>query len=240
MADVLAGGASDDGLFPRIQILVWPDFSADWKYVDRPPDEKAVATAEKVFSKLANLSVDTPVSMRFADDAQELFVAWDTEIELRVRGDSLPPVLISHLAKYRSLMPSLAGLFELADLVAEDVELGNQVDITLEHARQAAAYCDYLEGHARRVYSCVLSSERNAAINLLGHLQKGDLPESFTTREVYLKGWSGLDMPDEARNALGVLERHDWVARVTPEPSVSGGRPSEVWITNPRMVRDAK
>jgi hypothetical protein len=137
-------------------------------------------------------------------------------------------------------MPSLAGLFELADLVAEDVELGNQVDITLEHARQAAAFCDHLEGHARRVYSCVLSSERNAAITLLGHLQKGDLPESFTTRDVYLKGWSGLDMPDEARNALGVLERNDWVVRVTRDPSVSGGRPSEVWITNPRMVRDAK
>jgi putative DNA primase/helicase len=238
LADTLAGGPSDDGLLQRFQILVWPDAPPDWKLVDRPPNGEAIATAERVFSVLANLPADSPISMRFADDAQALFYDWLAELEHRVRGDSLPPVLVSHLSKYRSLMPSLAGLFELADLVAAGGEVSELVFISLEHARQAAAFCEYLESHATRIYSCTLSSERNAAIALLGHLKRGALPDQFTTREVYLKGWSGLSAPEEARAALGVLERHAWVARVPTEPTAVGGRPSENWTTNPRMVRD--
>jgi putative DNA primase/helicase len=240
LADTLAGGPSDDGLFQRFQILVWPDTSPDWKLVDRPPNAHTIATAERVFSVLANLSADSPVSMRFADDAQALFYAWLAELEHRVRGDSLPPVLVSHLAKYRGLMPSLARLFELADLVGAGGVVSEQIFISLEHARQAAAFCEYLESHAIRVYSCCLSPERSAAITLLGHLKRGALPDHFTTRDVYLKGWSGLDAPEEARKALGVLERHAWVARVPPEPTAVGGRPSESWTTSPRLARDAK
>ena len=180
------------------------------------------------------------MKLRFADDAQALFYDWLAELEHRVRGDSLPPVLVSHLAKYRSLMPSLAGLFELADFVAADGVLEDRLLISLEHAKQAAAFCEYLESHAKRVYSCTVSPERNAAITLLGQLKRGALSESFTTRDVYLKGWSGLDTPEEARKALGVLESHFWIERVNTQPTAVGGRPSEVWITNPRIVRDAK
>jgi putative DNA primase/helicase len=240
LADTLAGGPSDDGLLQRFQILVWPDAPPDWKLVDRPPNGEAIATAERVFSVLANLPADSPISMRFADDAQALFYAWLEELEHRVRGDSLPPVLVSHLAKYRSLMPSLAGLFELADLVAAGGEVSEQVLISLEHTQQAAAFCDYLESHAKRVYSCTLSPERSAAIALLGHLKKGTLPETFTTRQVYQKGWSSLDTPEDARRALGVLERHLWIERADTQPMPVGGRPTEAWVCNPRMVRDAK
>jgi putative DNA primase/helicase len=240
LADTLAGGPSDDGLFQRFQILVWPDSPPDWKLVDRPPNAQAIATAERVFSMLANLPADIPVSMRFADDGQALFYDWLSELENRLRGDSLPPVLVSHLAKYRRLMPSLAGLFELADLVAAGGEPSERVFISLEHARQAAAFCEYLESHATRVYSCTTSPERSAAIALLERLKKNALPETFATRKVYLKGWSGLDTPDDARGALRVLERHLWIDRVSTQPTTAGGRPSELWEINPRMVRDAK
>jgi putative DNA primase/helicase len=240
LSDTLAGGPSDDGLFQRFQILVWPDTPPDWQLIDRPPDAHAIATAEKGLSTLASLSAESPVSMRFAEDSQALFYDWLTDLERRVRGESLPPVLVSHLAKYRSLMPSLAGLFELADLVAADGDLGNDIPISLEHARQAAAFCDYLESHAKRIYACALSPERNAAIVLLEHLKRTDLPGTFTTRDVYLKGWSGLSTPEEARVALGVLESAAWIERLNTQPTTSGGRPSETWAVNPRMVRDAK
>ena len=231
LSDAHAGGPSDDGLFPRFQLLVWPDHPKEFKLVDRPPRAASVAIAEKIFSVLANLSVDSALKLRFSGDAQSLFYDWFAELEHRVRGDSLSPVMASHLAKYRSLMPSLAGLFELADLVATDAGLGDSALISLEHAKQAAALCEYLESHANRVYSCTVSPERGAAITLLGQLKKGVLPEPFTTRDVYLKGWSGLNTPEEARKALAVLERHCWVMRVKHEPTLVGGRPSEVWNT---------
>ena len=66
-----------------------------------------------------------------------------------------------YLAKYRSLMPSLALLFELAD--------DGRDKISLQHAKQAAAWCDYLESHARRIYSMIVSPERQAANELGRH-----------------------------------------------------------------------
>ena len=43
----------------------------------------------------------------------------------------------------------------------------------------------------------------------------------LTTREVYLKGWSGLDAPERARGALGLLELEDagWMRRSEPVAS---------------------
>jgi len=108
-SDALAGGPSDDGLFQRFQILVWPDTPRDWKLIDRPPNARALVAAERVFSVLVNLSVDSPVSMRFDGDSQTLFYSWLGELEHRIRGESMSPILVSHIAKYRRLMPALAG-----------------------------------------------------------------------------------------------------------------------------------
>ena len=132
-----ASVAPDDGLFPRFQILVWPDHPQKWKLVDRQPRADSVETVKRVFCMLANLSTDDPVRLRFDEDAQTLFYEWLAELENRVREDSLPPVLVSHLAKYRSLMPSLAGLFELADLVAVGAKPPDQVSLAGKHSRIA-------------------------------------------------------------------------------------------------------
>ena len=56
LSDTLASAPSDDRLFQRFQILVWPDTSRSWKLTERPPNAGALATTEKVFSILANIS----------------------------------------------------------------------------------------------------------------------------------------------------------------------------------------
>lgn len=98
--------------------------------------------------------------------------------------------MIGHLSKYRSLMPSLAALFEIADRVADDGHLDDEVSVNVDHASQAVAFCAYLESHARRVYSCMVSPESRAAHELARHISNGDLQATFTTREIYLKGWA--------------------------------------------------
>ena len=124
----------------------------------------------------------------------------------------LPAPFVAHLAKYRSLMPSLAGLFELADL-ANEGGVNSEALISLGHAQQAAALCDYLESHARRVYACVISPECKAARELARHIQNGDLAQAFATRSVYLKGWAGLDTAERVRGALYLLEDAGWLRR---------------------------
>jgi putative DNA primase/helicase len=236
LSEVIAGGPNDDGLFQRFQILVWPDLPRKWKLVDRPANDTALQVVERVFQVLADLSADDPVRMHFASDAQELFLEWWSELERKLRGDSaLAPSLVAHFAKYRSLMPTLAGLFELADRAAEGEGVSGETQISLQHARQAAAFCEYLEAHANRVYSCIVSPQLRAARDLAGHIRRGALPATFTTRTVYLKGWTGLDEPEKAQAALRLLEDAGWVRRSTPRVSESGGRPSELWNINPKV-----
>jgi hypothetical protein len=238
LSDAIEGGPGDDGLFQRFQLLVWPDAPCNWKLVDRPANETSLQTAEKVFFALTSLSAENPVQLRFAPDAQVLFFDWLTELETEIRRSvELAPPLVAHLAKYRSLMPSLAGLFELADCAANSECRDVDMSISLEHAKQAAALCDYLKAHAKRVYGCVISAEARSARELARHIHSGDLPSPFTTRSVYLKGWAGLGTPERVRSALGLLEEAGWVCRADIAPSVSGGRPSEVWIVNPRIRR---
>lgn len=236
LGDALRGGASDDGLFQRFQLMVWPDAPSGWKLVDRPANAIAISTAERAYAILANLPADEPVRLRFDPEAQQLFYKWWAQLESKVRGDSgLHPAMVGHLSKYRSLVPTLGGLFEMVDVVTKHRSLGDDPLVNLEHAQQAVNFCAYLESHANRVYSCIVSPECRAARELGRHLKRGDLASPFTTRAIYLKGWSGLDGPDSVRNALAVLQDAGWVRRVDSATPITGGRPAESWQINPKV-----
>lgn len=230
LVDAIKDGPGNDGLFQRLQLLVWPDFPRSWTLIDRPANQKAAACVARVYERLAELSADEPIRLKFSDAAQDLFYAWWSELERKLRGGDLHPALVAHLAKYRSLMPSLALLFELADGAGNTAAI---TEVSLDHAGQGAAWCEFLEAHARRIYACIVSAELHAARELSEKLQKGKLPVEFSTRDVYLKGWSGLSTPDEARAALRILEDAGWVRPAAGEDGP--GRPSERWDVNPKI-----
>ncbi len=52
------------------------------------------------------------------------------------------------------------------------------------------------------------------AAELGNKLKQGALGTTFRLRDVYLRGWAGLDTPEAARTALAVLEDAGWVRRV--------------------------
>jgi len=238
LANLLEGGPGDDGLFQRFQILVWPDARPAWKLVDRPPNNTAIARAEKVYSILANLPTDS-ARLRFAPDAQEFFYAWWTALEVQVRAAAgMHPSLVSHLSKYRSLFPSLAALYELADIAANGTHPERNLEISQEHARQAGLTCAYLEQHARRAYSCIVAPQMHAARELAGHIVRGVLPESFSLRDVYKRGWASLDTPEGAAGAVAVLEDAGWVRKTKAQTTPAGGRPTAKWVVNPAVKRD--
>lgn len=227
LADALRDGPSNDGLIQRFQLLVWPDTKKDWSYRDFLPAAAAMKTAETVYRRIAEMEADRPLRLKFAPDAQALFVAWLTDLETRLRADEISPFMQAHLAKYRKLMPALALLFSIADNSLQAVRL--------HHAQQAADWCEYLAHHARRVYASRVSPERLAAISLAQRLTKGWKRESrkFTIRDVYSNDWSGLGTPDEVRAAVRVLEDAGWVRAEKPKSET--GRPSEVYAVNPKI-----
>ncbi len=239
LVDALHDGPGNDGLIQRFQLLVWPDTDPAWTYVDRPPDRVTEKQVVHVFRTLVALGCGNPLHFCFEPDAQALFIEWLSDLERKVRGNDLHPALISHLSKYRSLMPSIALLFELADRAANGILSSETGDlfVSLEHARQAAAFCAYLESHAQRIYSCLTTPQMRAAQELAEKIKTGKVGANgfFTLRDVYLKGWSGLDTPDLARVAVQVLTDASWIREMPGESSPSGGRPSARYQVNPKV-----
>jgi len=230
LVEALQDGPQNDGLFQRLQVLIYPDRTKGWQYVDQLPLTKAIAEAEQLYDRLVNLDVEQPRQYNFDALAQQLFIDWLTDLEHKLRSDELHPALVAHLSKSRSLMPSLALLFELADN-----ESSASSSVSLKHAQQAAAFCDYLEAHARRIYSMIISPQRQGAVEIGRHLANGWKRKEgvFTVRDVYQNDWRGLDTPEKVRPALEILLDASWIRQV--ETGKHTGRPTEIYAINPRL-----
>jgi DNA primase len=232
----------NDGLLQRIQLLAWPDMDPRWTYVDRKPNEKAIQQVVYIFEQLSRINPATPIEMVFDADAQTLFVEWLSDLEVNeLRNTDQHEAFISHLSKYRSLIPSLAGLFELVEIAASSnkpLSETHQIFITVESLRRAIHWGRYLKTHATRAYSTLVSPQMQAAQALSQKIKAGKLGhDRFRLRSLYQKNWAGLDHPDAARAALAILEDSEWVRPVRQEAQPF--RPSEEYDINPKVFTNA-
>ena len=149
--------------------------------------------------------------LTFDPEAQAIFDTWRTELEVRLRGEELQrtPAFCSHLSKYRSLMPSLALIFHLIETVGGPPS--DHVGIPAGAARLAAAWCEYLEAHARKVYRRELAGDVEGARLLAAKIESGDVRDGQAVRELYRPQWAGLKTPDAEWQALSTLERLGWL-----------------------------
>ncbi len=239
LREVFGHGEQDDGLIQRTQLMVYPDITAAWQPVDRWPDSTAKHDAFAIYRALAELDLtrlgahqDSPDALpylHFSFDAQARFNAWRVALEARLRDTTDHPVLISHFAKYRSLMPSLALLFHLIDSVAG----GHGGPVSVAATERAIGWCAYLDAHARRVYESVTASPKLAAARLAAEIQAGRLSNPFQARQVYRKGWSGLTERDDVDAALDLLEELHWLRSVDVPTTAKGGRRTTAYYINP-------
>lgn len=234
-------GQNNDGLVQRLQVLVFPDEPKTWELIDCPVDMKAKQVAFQAVAHLSTMdfrqygafSVEgrlTPF-FRFTVEAQGIFNDWLTELEAKLRTED-EPVLQEHFGKYRSLMPSLALQFHVLNL-AHTSSVGQ---VTKECAEQAAAWCEYLESHARRVYGMVTNLTAQAANRLAVKIRKGSLPTTFTVRDVYRKNWSLLDDRLIIENACEELVSLGWL-REKMTPPAQGQKGKTEYLINPKVMR---
>lgn len=228
---------ADDGFIQRFQVIVWPDVSSNWTNIDRYSNADAKERAYAVFEALERLTPaqleftpgkfwkegDIP-GLRFNPGAQKIFDAWRAKLEQRLRSGHEHAAIESHLAKYRSLVPSIALLMHLADGGHGPVEV-----VDIERALRWAAY---LESHARRLYSVGINAEVSAAKAIERHIRKGDLKDGFTLREVYRPKWAGLTRKEDAERGVGLLIELGWLR---PEMRRTAGAPLTVHRINPKL-----
>ncbi|MBB4226019.1 YfjI family protein [Variovorax guangxiensis] len=225
--DAVNGGAGDDGLLQRFGLTVWPDITTGFKNVDQWPDSTAKQRAYDVFERLGALEVtgEQPV-WRFDHEAQAVFNEWREQFEPEIRAGDLHPALVAHLSKYRKLVPALSLVFAMIDALDAGM-------IQQHHLLRALAWSDYLRSHAERLYSAAVVPETGAAKTLLTKIRAGLLGNAFTPRTVAQKSWAGLGSTDAARKAAELLADYDYLHR---EMVQTGGRPSEQYTVNPRVL----
>ena len=239
LCSAVAGGMGDDGMMQRFQLSVWPDASPTWRNVDRYPDADARRRAYDALQRLVDLSPDGVFAerdalapnalpfLRLEADAQQRFDVWRCDLEQRLRAGREHPAIESHLAKYRSLVPSLALILHLLD--------ENVGTIGDDPVSKAVAWAVYLESHARRLYAGVTRGPAVAARLLAAKIEAGDVPDDFTARTLYRNNWTGLDKV-AAGDAIDLLLSLDWLSEREVR---TAGRPCTWYAVNPKTRRPA-
>ena len=148
---------------------------------------------------------------------------------------------MSHLAKYRKLIPALALIFALVDTP----DSGNLV-----HERElmrALAWGEYLRTHAERLYAAAVMPETTGAKQLLDKIKAVKLTDSdgvqcagFTPRQVAVKHWAGLGTPDAVRKAADLLADYGWLEREATPSGAAGGRPSARYVVHPMLLKGGR
>lgn len=168
--EAAAGEEGADGLFQRFQLMVWPDITGEVQGVDQSPNHRAKEGASALFRWIAELDPERELgavadwvtdergkpiagtgipALRFAPDAAEVFRQWyitHRNALRRMTNDAIT----SHLAKYPKLVPALALLFHICDVFTGKAARGA---VDLRSLQRALIWADYLESHARRIYS---------------------------------------------------------------------------------------
>jgi putative DNA primase/helicase len=237
--DAISGGTGDDGLVQRFQLAVYPDPVREFTKMSRDQDFTEMLRYERLITRLVNLTpndvgavVDTSGNayLSFDPSAQAFFDAWREDLERRIRSEQLEdkPAFLSHLGKYRSLMPKIALILHISD--------GLTGAITISSAKKAAAWLLMLEAHAHRIYHTATNPATKASNALAKAIRQRKVKDGFTRSELLMRELSGLRTSDEINAALRVLKDLQWVA--SREYRNTGGRPLERFFINPKLYID--
>ena len=228
----LQNSTDADGFIQRFQLLVWPDTDSKWRMVDRAPDHGARDAVWSVFQSIASMPAgDTVPAIRFDAEAQGLFNVWWCQHENELRSEEHPAYFVAHLAKFSSLMPSLALIFHCVENAA--ICSLPESTVNVSSAEKAAAWCDYLKAHALRVYGATAPRpEMEAAQALTQKIKKGQVRDGMTVRNLKEKNWSKLSTAENVNAALKIVQDHGWLIIETVQ---TGGAPSNLIRLHPEF-----
>lgn len=240
VASCMRGGRGDDGLLQRLQILVWPDAPKEFVHIDRWPDSEVHRALVTVFESLWDLEPNSFAQrdqfddgtgipwVRFEPAGQAVFDAWEIALQTRIRSEELPEAFESHLAKYASLVPTIALILDLAS--------GHRGAVKQCSVSMAVAWAEYLESHAARLYSIAATPARRCAQPLLKRLFHWPEDVPIRARSISKKGWSGLSDSKSVEDALELLVETGWL-RSLPSKSDVGGRPTVDYELHPKAQK---
>ena len=230
----------NDGRIQRFQVMVYPEAVA-WEWRDRNPVEGAREAVRDLFDRLAELDPEQHGAapndgfvklphFYFDDAAQAIFVEWCTQLHTVHIANEENPLMKQHFGKFEKLFCSIALILHLAE--------GSIGPVTATSALRAAAWCEYLTGHARRIYGLVEAAKVTTARMVSRRLAAGKLDDGFTVRDMVRKQWSGVTSALQAETALAILEENGHVQSL--ECVNTTGRPTVRYYLNPQIKKVTK
>ena len=114
---------------------------------------------------------------------------------------------------------------------------GSVGPITATSALRAAAWCEYLAGHARRIYGLVEAAKVSTARMVSRRLTEGKLIDGFTARDLIRKQWTGVTTSLQAETVLAILEENGHVQ--SQDCIINIGRPTVRYYVNPQIKKVA-
>lgn len=230
---------NNDGLMQRLQLAVWPDEPEGWQLIDTAPNRQQKDRVFGIMKALAELDFteygavkgeyDERPYFHFDSDAQAIFNQWLTDLQTAKIKQEENPLMVEHLGKFRSLMPSLALIFHCID-IADGIGSGQ---VNSKAALLAVEWCKYLETHARRIYAMAESPEHEAAVRLADRIKARCLPNQFTAKDVYRKCWHGLKDRQEVEAACNILIDGNWLRLIASPKPITGRPPLPDYLINP-------
>ena len=130
-------------------------------------------------------------------------------------------------------MPSLALLFHLI----RKVEGWEGNTIPLDIAQKAAAWCEFLELHAKKVYAGALNRDLQAAHALRRRSRTAAFTDGQTPREISRAQWALLRESEDVHGGLSRLEALGWLRLEDKPPSVHPWRtPNDRYPSHPEII----
>jgi hypothetical protein len=133
------------------------------------------------------------------------------------------PLMQQHFGKFEKLFCSIALILHLAEGAIGPVKASS--------ALRAAAWCEYLAGHARRIYGLVEAAKVVTARMVSRRLADGKLMDGFTVRDLVRKQWSGVI-------TLSILEENGHIQ--SQDCIITVGRPTVRYYVNPQLKKVTK
>lgn len=228
MADPLA---ADTGFLPRFLICEPPSAIGTRMHANARSDDMALSG----FSNRLRSILETPMPMdentreleprtlHLGSQARHLLVSFADaiEVEQALGGDLLH--ITGTASKAAEQAARIAGVLTLwSDLSATQIEgccMSDAIDLARFYVSEAS----------RLANAATVSGEIDKAESLRQWLLTGWPHPEIMVRDVVRLGPNRLRESPKARSALGVLERHGWLARLEAGSIVRGAARSEAW-----------
>ena len=220
------GGAADDGLMQRFQLIVYPDLPEGWENIDRQPNEKACQKLTNLFNSIHKMRNTSPREYRFDDLALKEFVHWRTNLESRLRSGKINSLHFeSHIAKYRSLIPSLALIFQVVnDLKSESVGLSS--------LNLATKWGCFLESHINKIYQLDCDQNITPGQVLATKIIQKQIHDETKVRLILRRSFAGINNTQKLDQACQYLEDLNWIKMIVKK---TRGRSSTILQINPKI-----